>query len=64
VEDWLYWSKPRSGLIVGVIKYEANEEFQVGGIGARIWNRIRYSTNKLSAIKKHENFDDHKWSFM
>ena len=59
---WLYWSKPPSGPIVGVMKCEACEEFKLGGVGSRTWGGSGCSTIQLSAVKQHEQSEDHKWS--
>ena len=32
-----YWSKLRGGLIIGVMKCEACDEFKFGGIDSRKW---------------------------
>ena len=59
---WLYWSKPPGGPIIGVVKYEACEEFKLGGVCSRTWGGNGCSTIQFSSVKQHEKSKDHKWS--
>ena len=42
--QWLYWSKPPGGPIVGVMKYQACEKFKLRRIGSRTWGGSGCST--------------------
>jgi hypothetical protein len=60
---WLYYLKPASGPIAGIIKCEACQEFMTGGAGSKIWGGIGCSTIQISAVKLYKKSDDHKWAF-